>query len=35
MKDKIIQRANKILENDTAKKIYNNLILDKLIQKNC
>ena len=33
MKDKIIQRANKILENDTAKKIYNNLILDKLIQK--
>jgi hypothetical protein len=33
MKDKIIQRANKILENDTAKKIYNNLFQDKLIQK--
>jgi len=33
MKDKIIQRANKILENDTAKKIYNKLFLDKLIQK--
>ena len=33
MKDKIIQRVNIILENDTAKKIYNNLFQNKLIQK--
>ena len=33
MKDKIIQRVNIILENDTAKKIYNNLFQNKLVQK--
>ena len=33
MKDKIIQRVNIILENDTAKKIYNNLLQNKIVQK--